>query len=207
LPGNWEGIHLLRSSHDNEINYAVIKEAQVGIRVDSLKETAAPKLILRNTVIKYTLSSGILGITADIYGENCLVFNCGDWDVQLEYGGSYNFQNCTFADFSNVVINHQSPVVRISNYFYYKDELGDHYLPADLNAAFTNCIVYGSLENELDRDQRIESEFNYTFDHCYMKLADTVNITNSHFISVIKAQVNDQVFVDPFNKDDYHLTA
>jgi hypothetical protein len=207
LPGNWEGIHLLRSSHDNEFNYAVIKEAVVGIRVDSLKETPAAKLILRNTVIKYTLSSGILGITADIDGENCLVFNCGDWDVQLEYGGNYDFRDCTFANFSNVVINHQSPVVRMSNYFYYKDALGDHYLPANLNATFTNCIVYGSLENELDRDQRIESEFNYTFDHCYMKLADTVNITNSHFISVIKAQANDPVFVDPFNKDDYHLSA
>src|SRR4029077_16043886 len=66
---------------------------------------------------------------------------------------------------------------------------------------------YGSLDNELDRDQRDPAAFNYTFDHCYMKLADTVNITNSHFISVIKAQVNDEVFVDAFNKDDYHLPA
>jgi hypothetical protein len=68
-PGNWEGIHFLRSSHDNEINYAVIKEGIVGVRVDSLKETTAPKLTMSNTVIKYTLSSGILGITADIYAE------------------------------------------------------------------------------------------------------------------------------------------
>jgi len=108
LPGKWEGIHFLVTSHDNEINYAVIKEAQVGVRVDSLKTTGAPKLTLRNTVIKYTLSSGLLGITADIYGENCLIFNCGDWDCQLEYGGNYNFENCTFADYSNIVINHQA---------------------------------------------------------------------------------------------------
>ncbi|HYV92203.1 MAG TPA: choice-of-anchor Q domain-containing protein [Chitinophagales bacterium] len=205
LPGNWEGIHLLRSSHDNEINYAVIKEAQVGIRIDSLKETAAPKLTLRNSVIKYTLSSGILGITSDIYGENCLVFNCGDWDVQLEYGGNDTFQNCTFADFSNILINHQSPVVRMSNYFYYKDEFGDHYLPADLNASFTNCIVYGSLDNELDRAQRNESAFNYRFDHCLMKLADTTNTATSSFLSILKNQ--DPLFVDAYNKDDYHLSA
>jgi hypothetical protein len=205
LPGNWEGIHFLRSSHDNEINYAVIKEAQVGIRIDSLKETAAPKLTLRNTVIEYTLSSGILGITADIYGENCLVFNCGDWDCQLEYGGNYNFQNCTFADFSNIVINHQSPVVRMSNFYYYKDSLGDHYLPADLNAHFTNCIVYGSLDNELDRAQRNESAFIYVFDHCLMKLADTTITTTSSFLSILKNV--DPLFVDAYNKDDYHLSA
>jgi hypothetical protein len=205
-PGNWEGIHFLRSSHDNEINYAVIKEGIIGVRVDSLSENTAPKLTLKNTVIKYTLSSGILAITSDIYAENCLVFSCGDWDVQLEYGGNYQFVNCTFADYSNVVINHQSPVVRMSNYYYYKDDQGDHYLPADLNSYFQNCIVYGSLDNELDRDDRNEATFDYTFDHCAMKLADSVNITNSHFISVLKNQ--DPKFADvSYEIDNYHLDS
>jgi len=203
-PGNWEGIHLLRSSHDNEIDYAVIKEAIVGVRVDSLKETPAPKLTIKNSVIKYTLSSGILGITADIYGENCLIFSCGEWDTQLEYGGNYQFVNCTFANYTNIAINHQSPVVRMSNYYYYKDDLGDHYLPADLNASFQNCIVYGSLDNELDRDSRNIAAFNYTFDHCNMKLADTVLTTNSHFLSVQKNQDPKFKNVD-YEKDDYHL--
>lgn len=204
LPGNWEGIHFLRSSRDNEINYAVIKEAIVGIRVDSLKETAAPKLTIRNSVIKYTLSSGLLAITADIYGENCLIHSCGEWNAQLEYGGNYDFQNCTFANFSSIVTNHQSPVLRMSNYFYYKDELGDHFLPANLNAKFTNCIVYGSLENELDRDAIPEALFNYSFDHCLMKLHDTVNVASSPFISIIKNQ--NPLFVDPsYEKQDYHL--
>jgi hypothetical protein len=204
LPGNWEGIHLLRASHDNEINYAIIKEATVGIRVDSLKETTAPKLTLRNSVIKYTLSSGILGITADIYGENSLIFYSGEWDTQLEFGGNYNFVNCTFANYSNVLINHQSPVVRMSNYYYYKDDLGDHYLPSDLNATFSNCIIYGSLDNELDRDAIADAQFNYLFQNCNMKLADTVNVANIHFENVLKNL--DPQFADPFEKDDYHLS-
>jgi hypothetical protein len=204
-PGNWEGIHLLRSSHDNEFNYAVISEAIVGVRVDSLKETAAPKLTMRNSVISYSLSSGILGITADIYAENCLVFSCGEWNAQLEYGGNYEFQNCTFANYSNVVINHQRPVVRMSNYFYYQDELGDHYLPADLTATFANCIIYGSLENELDRDARADAAFNYLFDHCLMKLADTVDIATPSFVNVIKNQ--NPLFQDvSYVVDDYHLS-
>jgi hypothetical protein len=209
-PGNWEGIHLLRSSHDNEFNYAVIKEAIVGIRVDSLKETSAPKLTLRNSVIKYTLSSGILGITSDIYAENSLVFSCGEWNAQLEFGGNYEFQNCTFANYSNTVINHQRPVVRMSNYYYYQDDQGDHYLPADLDASFTNCIVYGSLENELDRDARNESQFNYTFDHCNLKLADSIDFSAphnvTHFLNVQKNQ--DPKFKDvSYEKDDYHIDA
>jgi hypothetical protein len=205
LPGNWQGIHFLRSSRDNEINYAVIKEGIIGVRVDSLKETAAPKLTMRNSVIKYTLSAGILGITADVYAENCLVVSCGEWNAQLEFGGNYEFQNCTFANYSNIVINHQSPVVRMSNYFYFQDEAGaDVYLPADLNAKFTNCIVYGSLENELDRDRRNESLFNYTFDHCVMKLADTVNVETPSFINVIKNQ--DPLFEDvSYEVDNYRV--
>jgi hypothetical protein len=94
----------------------------------------------------------------------------------------------------------------MSNYYYYKDDLGDHYLPADLNASFTNCIVYGSLDNELDRDARNESTFDYVFDHCVMKLADTVNIDNSHFINVLKNE--DPRFVDySYEIDNYHLDS
>jgi hypothetical protein len=76
--------------------------------------------------------------------------------------------------------------------------LGDHYLPSDLKAYFQNCIVYGSLENEIDRDQIDDAVFDYTFDHCNMKLADSVDLTSphniSHFIEVQKNQ--DPQFVD-----------
>ncbi|HUM45442.1 MAG TPA: choice-of-anchor Q domain-containing protein [Chitinophagales bacterium] len=203
-PGNWEGIHLLRSSHDNEINYAVIKEAIVGIRVDSLKETAAPKLTMRNSQIRFTLSSGLLAITSDVYAENCLIQGCGEWNVQLEFGGNYQFENCTFANNSSILINHQSPVARLSNYFAYKDEQGmDQVLLADLNAAFRNCIVYGSLENELDLDPSENAEFNFTFDHCAMKVNEDVDTTVASFVDCIFNQ--DPVFVDPFDHDDYHL--
>ncbi|MGB3076959.1 MAG: choice-of-anchor Q domain-containing protein [Chitinophagales bacterium] len=205
-PGNWEGIHLLRSSHDNEINYAVIKEAIVGIRVDSLKETSAPKLTMRNSQIRFTLSSGLLGITADIYAENCLIQGCGEWNVQLEYGGNYVFENCTFANYSSVLINHQSPVARLSNYFAYKDEQGmDQILPANLNAGFRNCIIYGSLEKELDLDPTTLAEFNFTFDHCLLKVNEDIDTTVTSFVECIYNQ--DPLFADPFDHDDYHLSA
>jgi hypothetical protein len=205
-PGNWEGIHFLRSSHDNEINYAVIKEAIVGIRVDSLKETSAPKLTLRNTLIRYTLSSGITWnnvryLRGELPGTTVVV----EWDVQLEFGGNYQFENCTFANYSSVLINHQSPVVRMSNYFAYKDSVGNDVVNlADLNANFRNCIIYGSLENELDRDPNSSAVFSYQFDHCLMKLTDTVNVDNPSFNAILKNQ--DPAFADPSEADDYHLT-
>lgn len=206
LPGNWQGIHLLKTSKDNLIEYAVIKESIVGIRVDSLKVTAAPKLTLRNSIIRLTLSSGLLGITADIYAENCLIHSCGEWNVQLEYGGNYEFQNCTFANASTIVTQHQKPVLRMSNYYYYRDELGDQYLPANLNAFFGNCIIYGTLSNEVDRDAIAAATFNYTFRNCLLQLADTVNINQPSFINVIKNQ--NPLFVSPdYDKQNYRLQA
>lgn len=204
-PGNWEGIHLLRSSHDNEINYAVIKEAIVGIRVDSLKETTAPKLTMRNSQIRFTLSSGLLGITADIYAENCLIQGCGEWNVQLEYGGNYQFENCTFANYSSILINHQSPVARLSNYYAYKDELGnDQILPANLNASFRNCIVFGSLERELDLDPTTLADFNFSFDHCLLKVNEDIDTSFASFSDCIYNE--DPLFSDPSDHDDYHLS-
>lgn len=207
-PGNWEGIHLLRTSHDNEINFAVIKEGIVGIRVDSLKETAAPKLTMRNTQIRYTLSSGLLGITSDIYAENCLIQGCGDQVVQLEYGGNYEFEDCTFANFSSIVTNHQTPVLRMSNYFSYKDSQGiDQFLYANLNASFRNCIVYGSLDKELDLDQIQGADFNFTFENCLLKVNEDIDTGAPNYINIIKVQPgeNPTIFVDPYDKDDYHL--
>ena len=204
-PGNWEGIHLLLTSHDNEINYAVIKEPVVGIRVDSLKITSAPKLTMRNTQIRYTLSSGILGITSDIYAENCLVQGCGEWNVQLEYGGNYDFEDCTFANYSSILISHQSPVVRMSNYYGYKDEFGnDQFLYSDLSASFRNCIVYGSLEKELDLDKKDQVAFDFVFDHCLLKVNSDIDVSTSSFINCIINQ--DPKFADPFEKDNYHLS-
>jgi hypothetical protein len=40
-PGQWGGIHFLRGSVDNRINFAVIKNAIVGVRVDSLAESGS----------------------------------------------------------------------------------------------------------------------------------------------------------------------
>ncbi|MCS6917024.1 MAG: choice-of-anchor Q domain-containing protein [Chitinophagales bacterium] len=206
LPGNWQGIHLLKTSKDNVVEYAVIKESIVGIRVDSLKVTAYPKLTLRNSIIRLTLSSGLLGITADIYAENCLIHSCGEWNVQLEYGGNYEFQNCTFANASTIVTQHQKPVLRMSNYYYYRLQGVDYYLPADLNATFGNCIIYGTLNNELDRDAISGAAFNYSFRNCLMQLADTVNINQPQFVDVIKNA--NPLFVSPdYEKQDYRLQA
>jgi hypothetical protein len=198
LPGNWQGIHLLRSSRDNEINYAVIKEAIVGVRVDSLKETASPKLTIRNSVINYTLSSGLLGITTDIAAENCLLINSGQNAAQLEFGGNYEFNNCTFAVFGNIVTNHQDAAVRLSNYFAISET---EYFSADLQAEFVNCLISGGLENELERDSVPDALYATAFQNCLIK---TDNFSPAGDFS--NCIFNEEPLFFDIGEDDYHLT-
>lgn len=201
LPGNWGGIHFLKFSHDNEIYNTVIKEAIVGVRVDSLSTNANPKLILKQDKINYCLSAGILGITSTIAAENCLVINCGENNLQLELGGNNIFTNCTFADYSNIVINHQKSTLRASNYL----DLGSVILLADLNTTFTNCIIYGgNTEEEMDLDTSTSGlvSYNLLFDHCFLKTKTPV--TGAAFPGSINN--SDPLFND-ISKDDYHLSS
>lgn len=81
----------------------------------------------------------------------------------------------------------------------------DRILPANLNAGFRNCIIYGSLEKELDLDPTTLAEFNFTFDHCLLKVNEDIDTTVTSFVECIYNQ--DPLFVDPFDHDDYHLSA
>ncbi|MBA2407686.1 MAG: hypothetical protein H0V65_06820, partial [Chitinophagales bacterium] len=69
------------------------------------------------------------------------------------------------------------------------------------------CIVYGSLEKELDLDQIEGAAFNFLFDHCLLKVNNEINTDTSSFVNIIKVQEpeNPTIFVDPNEKDDYHL--
>ena len=201
LPGNWGGIHFLKFSQDNEIDNAIIKEATVGVRVDSLSVNANPKLILKQTRINYCLSAGILGITSTINAENCLVINCGENNLQLELGGNNQFTNCTFADFSNTVINHEKPVLRAGNYL----DLGSVILLADLHTTLTNCIIYGgNAEEEMDLDTTSHSGVVYDvqLNHCLIKTKNPAN--TSAFQS---CTINTDPQFNDISKDNYHLLS
>lgn len=198
LPGQWEGIHILRPSTNNVIEYAVIKNSIVGIRVDSLSENNNPKLILKNTIIQNMLASGILGLTAEIEAENCLIFNCGQYNVQLELGGVYTFKHCTFANFSTAVISHRNSLVRLGNFI----ELAPANLTDHMNATFTNCIIYGGLDEELDFGFDNVSDSIYLFEKCIIKTERDLNV--SEFISIKKNK--DPEYMD-IEKDDYHISS
>lgn len=198
VPGQWGGIWLGKGSTDHFINYAIIKNAEVGIRIDSFVDNGRFDLTVYNTVIKNCLSSGFLGLTAIVDMANCLIYNCGEHNVQMELGGIYKFRNCTFANYGSSFIDHKKPVVKMSNFFNVTQ--ADRIL-APVDAAFYNCIIHGSVDEEIELAHDDGTDFFYKFDHCLVKTEMDI-AADTGFVACIKNQSPE--FADVIG-EDYHL--
>jgi hypothetical protein len=200
-PGQWEGVHFLRGSISNKISHANIKNSIVGIRVDSLPENSDTGLVVRNTEINNILSSGIIGITANIHAYNTLIYNIGQHALQLEYGGEYHFEHCTFSGYSSNIISHKDPILRMSNYFEGNNTI---YASDYFNASFLNTILNGSMEDEIGIDFYSDPNImhQYTMDHCLIKSKE--HSSDSNFISSI---INQDPEFESISEDIYLLSA
>jgi len=177
-PGQWRGIRFYRGSINNEIRHTIIKNATIGIRVDSLPENSNPNLIIKNTVIKNITAYGILGLTAKIQAINSVISNCGANTVLMYYGGDYDFRHCSFHS------NTKDPHIIANNIL--RDENKLVIRTYDMKYVFINCILWGpegkdaSASGEDIEETKISSS---GFLNCIVKAkkpirGDTSNILN-----------------------------
>jgi hypothetical protein len=139
--GQWNGIHFFAESSNSSINYAVIKNAIVGITVDSLSKNDQPKLLLTNSVVKNMEVVGFLGYQTELTAFNNLFYNCGQYLVYGAGGGNYNLKQNTFAGY-NLNFNRKTPSVYLSDNVSSTQN-------ANLSVTLTNNIFWGWLNNEL----------------------------------------------------------
>lgn len=197
-PGQWAGILIGQNSTGNSITHTTIRNSIIGIRVDS-----AADLTIKNSTIHNTNSSNILGVHSKIYAENCVFFSSnGGNNVQLEYGGIYDFNYCTITTMASASsISHSSPALRMTNVRCF-DEFCQDYDEYLLTANFKNCIIYGTRENEITTfDRTVSGNFNFTLDHCLIKLDQAEPENDVVFDNCNECVINsDPLFVDI---DDY----
>ena len=164
-PGLWSGITLRQNSEQNAINYAIIKNAEIGI-VSQFTNTTASVLDIRNTQIYNCSLVGIFGLASNITGENLVMNNFGMSAINLQLGGVYDFKHCTFANFSGGVRNEKSGAVYVNNYFKTEDNL----YVADLQQFnISNSIVYGNSAVEFFLDKDPNADFHYQVSHSLIK--------------------------------------
>ncbi|GAO41846.1 choice-of-anchor Q domain-containing protein [Flavihumibacter petaseus] len=167
FPAAWPGIHFRSGSKNNSMTYTSVQQAYQGI-ISEIPDGPAPGLTLKQCIINNAWDAGLLAIGSHIDATNCLISNCGK-NVQLVYGGTYNFDQCTMASYSNLYFIHEHPVVWVTNVLTID---GIDYL-APLDAVFTNCIVWGDgtlVPDEFLAEQKAGPPYNVIYQNSLWKM-------------------------------------
>lgn len=179
LPGQWQCIWFTGGSTGSTIDHAVVENGTGGLRAYPDAE-----FTVSNTVIRNMSDCALIGQGGSITGSNLLVYDCLGSLTVLQ-GGSYSFTGCTFADYWPYSARSQESVI-LANYMITNDGT----VAGDLTQAdFTDCIIWGSREEEVLLAGLEGFSLNYQFNHCWVKGTEGVS---------------DPMFVDKDN-GDYHL--
>lgn len=194
-PGQWNGISLMPGSKNHEINYAIIKNATVGLSVDSVGLKGGLPLRLSNTRIEHVSQQGLVAQASSIIADNCLFGDAGSASVALTYGGYYKFYHCTIVNYYKWKSYRNIPALLLSNYYIDKDRNKPEIRDME-EALFSNCIIWGANPNEigLDFEPKNKEEgngqkfiINYKFENSLIRTqlsADVLSDTK-HFKEVI----------------------
>lgn len=181
VPGQWDRIWINEGSVNNVINFAVIKNAYIGVHAgvsvfDGLElpwvtlPVPPSKLTLTNTIIQNCSYSGILGHDYNISGGTDVIVNCGQHLLEFDYGGNYTFYQCTFANYWNQTNNSSNGSPRTTPSFYFNNYYNGSTLSAFDSLHFGNCIFDGLLAEEFQFDTTSGTISGFTvpyyFDHC-----------------------------------------
>lgn len=172
IPGQWGTIWLFQGSKENDINYATIKNATIGILAENNPNANIPKLTIKNSKIYHSSNFGILGRATSITAENVVINHAGQSSFAGTFGGSYNFTHCTIANYWSNSFR-QLPALYLNNFLILDD---DSTVTNPLTAAnFNNCIIYGNDNPEFLVEEEEGASLNFKFTNCLIKFRDNNN--------------------------------
>lgn len=207
-PGQWDRIWINEGGADNVFEHVEIKNNFIGIQCEPLpfSDDAATivssnTLRLKNVKIWNNSIAGILGRNYRIQGQNLVLSAGGEYLLAGLGGGSYNFDNCTFANNWNFSTR-QTPSVFLTNMLPVSStEVAVHAIPP---SKFRNCIIYGNGINEIGLDMdTLNVTVNLKFENSLIRAEEEViePIMNYFLGSFVGHQPG---FVD-FTNGDFHL--
>lgn len=166
IPGQWGTIWLFQGSKENEINYATIKNATIGILSENDPTVKVPKLTIKNSKIYNSSNFGILGRGTSITGENLVINNAGQSAFAGTYGGIYELTHCTITNYWSNSFR-QLPALYLNNFLILKDD--SMVTNPLISANFNNCIVYGNDTSEFLIEKEDAAEANFKFTNCLIR--------------------------------------
>ncbi len=188
FPGEWRGLHFLRSGRMSSLNYTVIKnggatDAAVYVEPPWVPFVANKYMLEMNKCkVENSLGFGILAFNTKINLNNCLVHTCGQQNFSAIEGGEYRINYCTFATYGGSGITHvNQPVMALWNY---RSISETSYVGADLFVEIANSIIYGSQETELAFLNKGTGNFDVKLINCLVRRKDPIpaSIVNVNMI-------------------------
>lgn len=201
FPASWPGIVFTKESKDNQVAFALIKNAYQAVSVLEPSASNNPKLMLRESIIDNAYDIGLLGVHSSIAAQNLLVSNCGK-NVVLVGGGNYQLTHCTVASVSTRYLPHKEPVLFVGNAVSQNNMV----VVNDLNAVFRNCIFWGdggALDNEVVVAKTGTAPFQVQFDHVLWRVK--TEPANASVTSAINASPEFELLDIEKNQYDFHL--
>lgn len=144
-PGSWPYIYFSPSSKDNQLQHCIIKNAYQGVVAENPSSNSNPKVTIDQCIFNNIYDKALLCSNSSLTARNCLISNCGFGFYAIS-GGTYNFNHCTFASFSNYYLSHKESLITLSN------TTNDLSNSNALNVSVNNSIIYGDggfVENEI----------------------------------------------------------
>lgn len=191
-PGEWGGLYFDSRSTGNRLRHVIIKNcgnnalgalsAAIQINKDSVVD-AIPQVYLDRVTIENVIGYGIISFGGDLKMDNCMVHSCGAQALAMVQGGKGEFNYCDFVINNPKKLTHaDNPAVVLLNYF---EISSNNFLKDSLGAIFRNCMIYGSLKDELVGDLLTPTPYNVTMQNCLIKATEAdilTNITRSNCI-------------------------
>lgn len=188
-------------SPGSHIDYAIIKNGNMGIQVDTsgvAYNTSDFSVEINNTKILNMAGIGLWGQGGSISGKNLLIGNCGQSCAYLSLGGKYQMDNCTFANYWSDN-SRTFPAFALNNY--YEDVNQNIQVRQLINCDINNCIMFGNNaflsdfnEFVVDVDESVLND--YWFRSCLVDTDESVE-GNGHYLFMSNNQ--GPLICDPVN--------
>ena len=194
-PGEWGGLYFDTASVNNELHHAILKNggnnalgaspALIQVNPDRVAD-ARPQLLLDRVTLQNSIGYGLLSFGGTVEAYNCLIHTTGAQAMAFIEGGNYKINNCTIVNYGSDKVSHvDNSAAIVLNYRKVSD---NEYIVRDLQASIRNCVVYGSLANELIIDTLYQSGLssNISLVNCLVraeaaKIPSTVNAVNVNY--------------------------
>lgn len=210
-PGEWGGLYFFSRSTGNVLRHTILKNggntalgalpALVQVDVDSVAD-GIPQLYLDRVTIENSIGYGLVTFGGSIRGDNVLIHSCGAQALAVLEGGNDTFNHCTFVIQNPPRVSHtDQPTVALLNYF---ESSPGVYQERPLTALLRNCIVWGSLQDEIICYKR-SLGYNVLLQNCLLKTA-TADATAAAQRQANLPDNTDPGFVDA-SKQNFHLKA